>query len=119
MTLDESIQGIRLRVIQRSQELGNASAAGREFGISRTLFYRWRQRLERYGPDGVHPRRHQARRGRPSQLSPQLEQLAIGVALGCGTWGCGRLAAHWRTGTGYGWRPARSSPCCGGPGLLG
>ena len=94
MTLDDSIQGIRLRVIRRSHELGNVSAACREVGISRTLFYRWRKRFERYGPDGVHPRRQQARRGRPSPLAPQVEQLVIGLALGWGTWGAARLAAH-------------------------
>ena len=57
MTLEESIQGMRLRVIQRAQAVGNVSRACREAGISRALFYRWRKRLERYGPDGVHPRR--------------------------------------------------------------
>ncbi len=31
-----------------------------------------RRRLERYGLDGVHPRRQQARRGRPSPLSPPI-----------------------------------------------
>jgi len=35
-----------------------------------------------------------ARRGRPSPLSPQIEQLVIDLALGWGTWGCARLAAH-------------------------
>jgi len=46
------------RVIQRAAELGNASRAFREAGISRALFDRWRKRLERYGADGVHPCRH-------------------------------------------------------------
>ena len=45
MTLDESIQGMRLRVMQRAEALG-VSAACREAGISRTLFYRWRRRLQ-------------------------------------------------------------------------
>ena len=58
MTLDESVHGMRLRVIERAQVQGNVSAVCRELGISRTVFYRWRQRLERYGVDGVHPRRH-------------------------------------------------------------
>jgi transposase-like protein len=44
---------MRLRVIERAQVLGNVSAVCRELGISRTLFYRWRSRLERYGVDGV------------------------------------------------------------------
>ena len=40
MTLDESIQGMRLQVIRRATDVG-VSAACREAGISRTLFYRW------------------------------------------------------------------------------
>jgi len=65
MTLEEKVHGLRLHVIRRAAELGNVSQACREAGISRALFYRWRQRLERYGPDGVHPRRHRAWPGRP------------------------------------------------------
>jgi len=94
MTLDDSILGMRLRVMRRAQELGNVSAACREAGISRTLFYRWRKRFERYGPDGLHPRRRQARRGRPPQTPLHMEQLVVGFALAWPTWGCARLAAH-------------------------
>lgn len=94
MTLDESIQGMRLRVIQRAQALGNVSTVCREAGISRALFYRWHKRLERYGPDGLHPRRRQARRGRPGQLAPDTERLILSVAISAGTWGCSRIAAH-------------------------
>jgi hypothetical protein len=61
--LDESVHGMRLRVIERAQVLGNVSAVCRELGISRTLFYRWRRRLERYGVNGVHPRRQRGRAG--------------------------------------------------------
>jgi transposase-like protein len=65
MTLDQSVHGMRLRVIERAYALGNVSAVCREVGISRTLFYRRRKRLERYGVDGVHPRRQRGRAGRP------------------------------------------------------
>jgi transposase InsO family protein len=92
MTLDDSILGLRLRVIRRAQEAG-VSTACREVGISRTVFYRWRKRLERYGADGLHPRRHHAQRGRPVQLAPEIERLILSVALSAGTWGCGRIAA--------------------------
>ena len=54
MTLEEKVHGLRLHVIQRAEQLGNVSRACREAGISRALFYRWRQRLERYGQDGEH-----------------------------------------------------------------
>jgi len=58
------------------------------------VFYRWRHRFERYGPDGLHPRRHQARRGRRSHVPPYVERVVLGVALAWPTWGCGRLSAQ-------------------------
>jgi transposase InsO family protein len=94
MTLDESVHGMRLRVIERAQALGNVSAVCREAGISRTLFYRWRQRLERYGTDGLHPRRQRAQAGRPATTPPEVERLVLGVAISAATWGCRRIAAY-------------------------
>lgn len=94
MTLDDSILAQRLRVMRRAHELGNVSAACREAEISRTLFYRWRARFERYGPDGLHPRRQRARPGRRPAVPPHLERSVLGLALAWPTWGCGRLAAH-------------------------
>jgi transposase InsO family protein len=85
---------MRLRVIHRAAALGSVTAACREAGISRTVFYRWRDRFERYGADGLHPRRHQAQRGRPAALAPQTERVIVGVALAWPTWGGGRVAAH-------------------------
>lgn len=93
MTLDESIHGLRLRVMRRAQAVG-VTAACQEVGISRTLFYRWRQRFERYGPAGLHPQRRQARPGRPVQVAPGTERLVLSVAVSAGTWGCSRIAAY-------------------------
>src|SRR5260370_36019412 len=70
------------------------SAAGREAGISRTLFYRWRQRLQRYGVDGVHPRRLRARPGPAPQVAPAVERRLLAVAIAEATWGAARLAAY-------------------------
>lgn len=94
MTLEQSVIARRVHVISRAQELGNVSAACREAGISRTLYYRWLTRYERYGIDGLHPRRHQARRGRPVQTTPQMERLVLAWALSWPTWGSSRLAAQ-------------------------
>lgn len=100
MTLEDKVHGLRLQVIRRAAELGNVSQACREAGISRALFYRWRRRLERYGQDGVHPRRHQGRPGRPVQLPPETERLLLSVAVSAATWGASRIAAflqhRWR-----------------------
>ena len=92
MTLEDSILAFRLRVMTRAEELRNVSAACREAGISRTLFYRWRRRCERYGRDGLHPRRRQARPGRPPQVPPHGERLVVGQALAWPTWGCRRVS---------------------------
>ena len=93
MTLDESIQGMRLQVIRRATQIG-VSGACAEAGISRTLFYRWQHRLSRYGVDGLHPRRLQARPGRPPQLAPEVERRLLAVAIAEATWGAQRLAAY-------------------------
>jgi transposase InsO family protein len=93
MTLDESIQGMRLQVMRRASEVG-ASAACREAGISRTLFYRWQHRLSCYGVDGLHPRRLKARPGPAPQLPPAIERRLLAVAIAEATWGAARLAAY-------------------------
>jgi len=55
--------------------------------MSRTLFYRLRQRFEQYGADGVHPKRRAARRGRPASLTVQTERRVIAIALAWPTCG--------------------------------
>jgi hypothetical protein len=87
MTLEDSIHIQRLRVLRAAERLGNVSEACRQYGMSRTLFYRLRARLEQYGPDGVHPKRRQARRGRPSPLGVQTERRVIAFALAWPTCG--------------------------------
>jgi len=87
MTLEDSIHSQRLRVLRDAERLGNVSEACRRHGMSRTLFYRLRRRLEQYGPDGVHPKRRQARRGRPPAVSVQLERRVIALALAWPTCG--------------------------------
>jgi transposase InsO family protein len=93
MTLDDSIQGMRLQVIRRASQVG-VSAACQEAGISRTLFYRWQKRLSQYGVDGLHPRRHCARPGPLPQLAPEAERQILAVAIAQATWGCRRLATY-------------------------
>lgn len=92
MTLEDSVHAFRLHVLQRASELGNVSAACRELGISRTVFYRWKHRFERYGRDGLHPRRRQARRGRPPALGCRDERAVLCLALSWPTWGPQRIS---------------------------
>lgn len=96
MTLEDRIQAQRLLAFRRADELGNVSAACRELGISRTLFYRWKRDYEAYGPDALHPRRRGARPGRPSEVPAHLERVVIGQALAQPAWGPQRLAAQLR-----------------------
>ena len=87
MTLEDSIHTQRLRVLRDAERLGNVSEACRRHGMSRTLFYRLRKRLQLYGPDGVHPKRRQARAGRPPTVPVQTERRVIAVALAWPTCG--------------------------------
>ena len=87
MTLEDSIHSQRLRVLRDAERLGNVSEACRRHGMSRTLFYRLRRRLEVYGSDGVHPKRGQARRGRPPAVPVQTERRVIALALAWPTCG--------------------------------
>ena len=96
MTLDDSIQGFRLRVLREAQRCGNVSATCRRYDVSRTVFYRWRARLEQYGPDGVHPTRRTARPGGAPALGVADERRVIAEALAWPTrgpqWVSDRLA---------------------------
>ena len=87
MTLEDSIHSQRLHVLRDAIRLGNVSEACRRHGMSRTLFYRLRQRLEQYGPDGVHPKRGRARPGRPPSVSVQTERRVIALAVAWPTCG--------------------------------
>jgi transposase InsO family protein len=87
MTLEDSIHSQRLRVLRDAEQLGNVSEACRRHGMSRTLFYRLRRRLELYGPDGVHPKRTRARCGRPPAVSVQTARRVLALAVAWPTCG--------------------------------
>ena len=93
MTLDESIQGMRLQVIRRAAEVG-VTAACEEAGISRTLFYRWQNKVTLYGVAGLHPRRQHGRPGPRPELPPHAERQILALAIAQATWGCRRLASY-------------------------
>lgn len=92
MTLDDSIQGIRLRALELAKELASVTEACEQLGISRSLFYRWRKRFESYGADGLHPKRTRAGLGRPSAVTPEQERAVIALALASPTSGPQRFA---------------------------
>lgn len=89
MTLAESIQGFRLRVLREAVRTGNVTETCRRYEVSRTLFYRWRKRFLQYGAHGVIPKRRGPHRGRPPAVSAQDERRVIATALAWPT--CGPL----------------------------
>ena len=81
MTLSDSRQAFRLRVLQEATRSGNVTATCERYGISRTLFYRLRGRFQRYGPAGLHPKRPGGRQGRTPELPVADERRVIAEAL--------------------------------------
>ncbi len=65
MTLEDRVHLQRLRLFGRVEELSNVSAACREAGVARSLYYQLRSRYLRYGSDGLHPKHRRGRSGRP------------------------------------------------------
>jgi transposase InsO family protein len=91
MTLEEKVLALRLFVMRRAQELKSVTKACQQLGISRTLFYRWRDRYLRYGADGLKPRA--PRRARPQQQAPaEVEQAVLSYAGLWPTHGPARIA---------------------------
>ncbi len=107
MTLEDSVRRTRLTILQRAALLGNVSRACQEAGISRTVFYRWRQRFVRYGPDGLRPRPTRPTRW-PRQATPALEHAVLAYALLWSTHGPARIAAQLRHPRWGGWRVSPS-----------
>ena len=92
MTLDDRVHAFRLLLFRRAQELGNVSAACRQLGVSRSLYYQLLPRFQRYGADGLHPTRRRGRPGRPPQIDATVERLIIALALSWPTWGPRQLS---------------------------
>jgi ABC-type molybdenum transport system ATPase subunit/photorepair protein PhrA len=49
VTSAEVIYNRRVRLLEYAEKIGNVSEACRVFGVSRTRFYEWKKRAERYG----------------------------------------------------------------------
>ena len=94
MTLEDNVHAFRLRLFERAERLGNVSAACREVGISRSLYYQLRERFLRYGPDGLHPKRRRGRPGRPPQLAATSERQVLALSLAWPSWGPQQLSAQ-------------------------
>ncbi len=81
MTLDDSIQLQRLRVLREAEQSGNVTATCRRYGWSRSRFYALRKRLHQYGADGVRTKPRKGRLGRPSSVTVQDERRILALAI--------------------------------------
>lgn len=93
MTHDDVLFGYRLRLFTLAQELGSVSEACRQMGISRSTYYAWKPKLERYGLDGLRVR--ERRRPRmPNQIGPHLEHRILAYSLAFPGQGPRRISAE-------------------------
>jgi transposase InsO family protein len=92
VTLEEKVHLHRLRLFRRAEELGNVSAACREAGVARSLFYQLRSRFLKYGPEGLHPKHRRGPPGRPPTLDAVVERRIIAMALAEPAWGPQRIS---------------------------
>jgi len=53
MTKDEFILAHRLSLLSRAKSINNISKACRDYGISRTYYYKWVKRFIIYGTQGL------------------------------------------------------------------
>ncbi len=64
MTKDEFILSHRLSLLPVAKSINNISAACRDYGVSRTYYYKWAKRFVTYGIGGL------AERPRPKPVMP-------------------------------------------------
>ena len=112
MTQDDLLYRFRLRTFAIAAELGNVRAACRAMGIHPSTYYRWKQQLDRYGPEILRPRERRPPR-MANQTSVLVEQRVVAFALGHPGFGPARIAAELADppGAGSGCRPTGSGGC--------
>ena len=87
MTHAEIIYQRRIALLALAKETGNVAAACRSFGISRTRYYEWKNRADRYGLEALMPkerRRPQMPSATPTHVVERLLTLAVvEPTIGC------------------------------------
>jgi len=71
MTKDEFILAHRLSLLSRAKSINNISRACRDYGVSRTYYYKWTRRYLTYGIQGL------AERPRPKPVMPNSTRSDI------------------------------------------
>lgn len=90
MTKDERIFQQRKACLAYAKEQGNISEACRVFDISRTTFYEWKVKAERYGLDALWPRERR-RPTQPNAMAPWEVHRILAEAIAHPTKGARRL----------------------------
>jgi transposase-like protein len=70
VTEHDVLVGFRLRLFTLAEELGNVSAACRAMGVDRSTYYRWKDRLDRWGLEALRVK------GAPAPADAQLDRAA-------------------------------------------
>jgi transposase InsO family protein len=91
VTPAEIIYHRRLRVLEHAQMSGNVAETCRTFGISRTRFYEWRNRAERYGVEALMPKGRRAPQ-LPNATPTWVVEELLALAVAKPTLGCRQLA---------------------------
>jgi transposase len=92
VTLDEIVYHRRVRVLDRAGQTSITEAC-RTFGISRTTYYRWTTRAERYGVAALMPKDRRSP-AMPNALPPETVEIVLAESIARPTLGARRLLEH-------------------------
>lgn len=79
----------RVRVLETAREAG-VTGACRTFGVSRTSYYRWKERVDRYGLDALWPK-DRRRPSQPNETPTWIVEIILAEAVVRPTLGCRQL----------------------------
>jgi ACT domain-containing protein len=91
MTQEEIILRHRINLLLRAKSIKNISAACRMFGVSRTVYYKYKQRYVTYGIEGLKDK-DRAIPVMPNATKAKVVDKVLEVAKRYPTYGPARLA---------------------------
>jgi len=91
MTQDEIILRHRINLLLRAKTIKSISAACREYGVSRTVYYKYKQRYETYGIEGLKDKIRKTP-VMPNATKEKIVKKVLAIAKKYPTYGPARLA---------------------------
>jgi len=68
----------KLRVLNYAKEIGNISKACRFFGLSRQAFHNWKRKYDKFGEQGLAPKKHGvSSENSPLKTPPEIEEKIL------------------------------------------